>query len=164
MVSGMGNPCKPQLTVSSAGKDLCYQNSFPGGYSQYLCGDPASATSIETAYIGQPSDVRLQVVFTGVTFNAAPVGSSGTVRSSGALTVAPFATETTVIGAGKVSPVSAAQGTAQAPSGSSANPGTVAGGTVAGIAGLALVGAFGFWCLRRRQKHDQSRRKSSFFK
>ncbi|CAG8961462.1 hypothetical protein HYFRA_00013914 [Hymenoscyphus fraxineus] len=140
------------------GADLCYKNSYPGGYSQYQCGNPALATAIETAFIGQPTEVRLQVVFTGVTFDAAPIE---TVPPSVPSTIDPYVTETAVVEPG-FDPA-AAQGTAEASSGSSANAGTVAGGTIAGIAVVALFVALGFWCLRRRQKHDQSRRKSSFF-
>jgi LPXTG-motif cell wall-anchored protein len=108
--------------------------------------------------------VKLQVVFTGVTFNP-----SATVVDNSSPLIAATATAglgaQTGSGAGGVSPPQAAQTSAEAPTGSKANTGTVAGGTVGGVAGVALVGALAFYLLRRRNNRSNQRRRigSAFF-
>lgn len=65
---------------SSSGDDVCYRNTYPGGYYQYGCGASQDATSVETTYEGQASDVLLQIVFTGVNFS--PVSAAASTTSS----------------------------------------------------------------------------------
>ncbi|KAK0112686.1 hypothetical protein ONS95_014425 [Cadophora gregata] len=67
---------------SCSGDDVCYRNTYPGGYYQYGCGASQDATSVETTYEGQASDVLLQVVFTGVNFSPFSAVASTTSASS----------------------------------------------------------------------------------
>ncbi|CZS91337.1 uncharacterized protein RCO7_01569 [Rhynchosporium graminicola] len=65
---------------SCSGDAVCYRNAYPGGYYQYGCGASQDATSVQTTYAGQPSDLLLQVVFTGVTFS--PFSTMATTTSA----------------------------------------------------------------------------------
>ncbi|KAG9237392.1 hypothetical protein BJ875DRAFT_156257 [Amylocarpus encephaloides] len=147
--------------TTCGGSAQCYKNTYPGQYYQYSCGDPTAATTISTAYVGQPPEVRLQVVFTGVTFDSQAVTANG--KSFNVATATGSLASETGASAGKVSAAGAAS-SAAAPTGSTTSPGTVAGGTIAGVAGVALLAGFLFWFLRRRaNKQNKSRRSGSAF-
>ncbi|KAH7309331.1 hypothetical protein BKA65DRAFT_543536 [Rhexocercosporidium sp. MPI-PUGE-AT-0058] len=65
---------------SCSGDAVCYRNTYPGGYYQYGCGASQDATSVETTYKGQASNMLLQVVFTGVNFS--PFSAEASTTSS----------------------------------------------------------------------------------
>ncbi|KAL2066071.1 hypothetical protein VTL71DRAFT_2142 [Oculimacula yallundae] len=67
---------------SCSGDAVCYRNTYPGGYYQYGCGASQDATSVETTYEGQASDLLLQVVFTGVNFSPFSAMATTTAASS----------------------------------------------------------------------------------
>ena len=100
-------------------------------------------------------------MFTGVTYNP-----SVTISGGGGPVLAATATAGSQAGsdAGGISPQEG-KATAEAPTGSKADAGTVAGGTVGGVAGVALVGAILFYLLRRRSNKNNQRRRfgSKFF-
>ncbi|KAG4428086.1 hypothetical protein IFR05_016430 [Cadophora sp. M221] len=66
---------------SCSGESVCYRNTYPGGYYQYGCGASQDATTVETSYEGQASDVLLQVVFTGVNFSPFSAVASTTLSA-----------------------------------------------------------------------------------
>ncbi|KAH8679034.1 hypothetical protein BGZ60DRAFT_525765 [Tricladium varicosporioides] len=142
-------------TCSSS--SACYQNTYPGNYMHYTCGDSNAATQVVTGYNNQPNDVRLQVVYTGVTFG--PLPAATTKPSATATNTNTFSPDMGV--AGKASPVSSGGSTA-APTASKVNAGTVAGGTIAALAGVTVIAALVFWLMRRRNKKIKER-KAGFF-
>lgn len=101
--------------------------------------------------------MKLQVVFTGITFNP-----TATTASSNSPLLAPTAGLGAQTGsaAGGIIAAQAAETPLEAPTGSKADVGTVAGGTVGGVAGVALVGALAFFLLRRRNDRNNRQRRS----
>ncbi|KAH9213237.1 hypothetical protein DL95DRAFT_447130 [Leptodontidium sp. 2 PMI_412] len=76
---------------SCSGESVCYRNTYPGGYYQYGCGASQDATTVETSYEGQASDVLLQVVFTGVNFSPFSAAASTTSSPASSSSATSFA-------------------------------------------------------------------------
>ncbi|KAF4625263.1 hypothetical protein G7Y89_g12904 [Cudoniella acicularis] len=147
--------------TTCSSNSACYQNTYPGNYIHYTCGNAQSATQVVTSYSNQPTDVKLQQVFTGVTFGGMVGNPAATTPSLVTSTPASANTFSSDMGgsAGIVSPVSAGGSTTTAVPGatSSASPGTVAGATISSMAGVAFIAAFCFWLLRRRDKANKEK-------
>jgi len=108
--------------------------------------------SIATTFSGQASDVRLQIVYLGVTFN--PTMTISTPQNLGLIAIPAtlsFDPSTTSVSA-------ASQGKGTTTSSSSASTSThknnipaIIAGVSGGLAGLLIFAAIAFWCLRRRR-------------
>ncbi|RDL39885.1 uncharacterized protein BP5553_04225 [Venustampulla echinocandica] len=152
--------------TTCAGDSLCYQVTYPGKYMQYMCGDPKAAAQVATTFEGQPTDMRMQIVYTGVTFSPmvpVPSAGPGTPVSPTNVNANAFSSETGGA-AGKVSPVAAAP--SEPPSGAPSkgtSTGAIAGGTAGAVAGVTIIVLLGVWCWRRRQKAANRRRPDSLF-
>ncbi|CEJ92297.1 hypothetical protein VHEMI07957 [[Torrubiella] hemipterigena] len=74
--NGAPNP----LVFTCSGSNVCYKNSFAGGFTQFGCGSASNlATSVATAASGQPA-----VVFGSVSGLAAPSNTAASSTASGA--------------------------------------------------------------------------------
>lgn len=128
---------------------------------QWACGDATQGASLVTSYSNQPSDLRLQLVYTGVAFSPMPANPSTTGASS-TQTAAPSGTSNSASPAalGKTAPGSSASST-PAPVAKS-NTAAIAGGSVAAAAGVSLIAAFAFWFFRRKNRTAKKQRVTSF--
>jgi len=162
-----------------SGTAVCYKNTYAGGYYQYGCGESSWATTVETTYSGQPTDMLLQQVFTGIQFTptTAPTTTSSSTSTSSSRTTTSSSSSTTTSTSSSSSKSSSTSASSTLPTASKvptntgsstpsasaaaiskkSNTGAVIGGVIGGVAGLAIIGAALFWFLRRKQAQKQGR-------
>lgn len=168
----------------------CYRNTYPGGYYQFGCGKSDWATSVETMYSGQPSDMFLQVVYTGVVFSPLPAKASTTSSVSTSSTSASTSSQTSSSSSSSItsssmsassdsSSQSSSSGTSTVAKASGAssttatsstaasfkkkeNAGAIVGAVIGGLLGLALIIGFALWCGHRRRNQKGQERAGSF--
>ncbi|KAI1001253.1 hypothetical protein K3495_g6947 [Podosphaera aphanis] len=160
----------------------CYRNTYPGGYYQYGCGMSSWATQVETTYLGQPSDVSLQVLYSAITFSemlpgpssipssismqTSPTNGGDLITSSSSVNVnstSSIPSTSSLINpipsvdtpANTLSPT-AAPNNAFAPLSQPLRPGAIAGIIIGLVNGLAILAAIAFWLCRRRRIKRQS--------
>ncbi|KAK7756767.1 hypothetical protein SLS62_001210 [Diatrype stigma] len=167
------------------GSDVCYQNAYAGGYSQYGCGSSDLATSVQTSVDGITASLDLpqsSVALTGTpsslseptTIGSGTRSSAVTTTGSSASTTDSATTRSTSTDSASVtstmsgssSPTSSAtssstsSGTptnAPVTGGSSgrSRTGAIVGGTIGGVAGLVAVAGLVFLLRRRRSNPRQ---------
>lgn len=98
---------------------------------------------MQTTYDGQPRDMRLQIVYTGVNFSP---------MSRVPVPTVPFSPEPTAPDANKPSETIITPGETSSPTPKDDETGYIAGGTVGGVAFAAIVVAGIVLCLRRRRR------------
>lgn len=155
------------LTFQSTSSAACYANTYPGPYVQWACGDATQGESLVTSYSGQPTDMRMQIVYTGVSFSAMPIQSTTSAASSTAAssTQAPGSSSTsnpTAAALGKVAPATSESAASSHAPVAKSNTAAVAGGSVAAAVGVALIAGAIFWLCRRRSRMAKNRRVGSF--
>ncbi|KAK8029107.1 hypothetical protein PG991_006163 [Apiospora marii] len=147
-----------------AGRNVCYKNSFPGGFFQYGCGTASNlATSVQTGASGKPTLPLVQTSI-ALTKSASSLSestsrlsssSSKSSSSSSSATTTPASSSGTPTSSG--APADTANTTPAAPPASqNSGPGynrtgAIVGGTIGGLALLAALLALLFCCLRRRR-------------
>ncbi|KAK8128544.1 hypothetical protein PG984_009652 [Apiospora sp. TS-2023a] len=142
------------------GRNVCYKNSFPGGFFQYGCGTASDlATSVQTTASGQPT---LPLVQTSIALTKSASSLPGSSTSTSAASSSSSASSTQASSSGTPTssraPADTATTTPAAPptsakSGPGYNrTGAIVGGTIGGLAVLAALLALLFCCLRRRNK------------
>lgn len=129
--------------------DVCYKNTYQGGYFQYGCGSSSGlATNVALSASGK-SAVEYESVSvslrptTTMASGASSAGAGGSSTSSGA-------SRTT----GKGDSASKASATDDASSEGGQNTSAIIGGTIGGVAVLILLLALGVWFWRRKKKYD----------
>lgn len=125
----------------------CYRNNFPENYAQYNCGETGTAADVQTTYLGQASDLLLQRVYTGVVFSPMSAESSTTSQK-------PTSTKDTISETNTSTAESTPTASVTADGDNFATKtGAIAGGTIGGLAFLAIVLVGILFLLRRRRKH-----------
>ncbi|KAH7630885.1 hypothetical protein B0T09DRAFT_126430 [Sordaria sp. MPI-SDFR-AT-0083] len=176
--SGPQSEVNPYV-FTCTGVQLCYKNLFEGGASQYGCGTAVDqATSVYTTANGLPGAIthsqisvpltrsasRLSTpttlgVITSTSASRTPSSASSSSTESSASTPESSAsiestTGTSTTTASSTTTSTDPSNTPHAPPGKTstkARTGAIVGGTLGGIAALALIGALIFYFLRRRR-------------
>ncbi|UNI13414.1 hypothetical protein JDV02_000162 [Purpureocillium takamizusanense] len=132
-----------------AGKNVCYKNTFDGGYFQYGCGSASNlATSVATSASGH-SALHLSHLTVSLTATATARTTPTTIGSS---TTSDTKSDSEP-GSTQASPSTSATSDAVAPKKESSTPntGAIVGGTVGGVAFLVALVALGILLWRRRR-------------
>lgn len=170
--SGPRTEVNPYVYTCS-GQDVCYLNNYAGGYHQYGCGTASDlATTVQTTAHGQSSLVliRSSIPLTEqpITLTAPSTSSSRSTTSSSSSSSATSTTasQTSSASTSSSSTVSSADTstTFPTPPTASASPsdganssytGAIVGGTIGGVAFLALLIALIFFLLRRHKNQRE---------
>ncbi|KAM3074753.1 hypothetical protein ACMFMG_008172 [Clarireedia jacksonii] len=145
----------------------CYRIIYPESYTQFGCGPSAADITAETSFAGQATDLRLQIVYTGVSFDPAitiqnpSVFGAATSFPTARVSTTPSSSDVTAsVTAGKGSLTSSApQSTSSVASTGSkgtSNTGAIVGGTIGAL--VAVIGAaiLAFFLIKRRKNQQQS--------
>ncbi|KAK7997909.1 hypothetical protein PG989_005949 [Apiospora arundinis] len=177
--SGAQTEVNPYVYTCS-GANVCYKNSFPGGFFQYGCGSASNlATSVQTAASGQPS---IPLIQTSISLTQSPSSlsqSSASSPSSSQSASSSSASSTNAASSSSSTPASSSPTSSASPSPTNHSPaggansppaappasgasssgqkhtGAIVGGVLGGLAGLAILAALLFCCLRRRQRRNR---------
>lgn len=68
--------------LCSTGESVCYQNTYPGGYSQYGCGASSDIQHVATTYSGQDWNFQLNAIYTQVTLATSLLPNPTTSQST----------------------------------------------------------------------------------
>ncbi|KAK8118529.1 uncharacterized protein PG998_003155 [Apiospora kogelbergensis] len=167
--SGAQTEANPYV-YTCTGSNVCYKNSFAGGFFQYGCGSASSlATSVQTAASGQPS-IPLVATSISLTHTPGSLTQSSTSRPSSATATAASSSSSPA----SSSPTSSASATSTShtPAGTANSPpaappatgatgsgpnhtGAIVGGVIGGLAFLAILAALLLCLLRRRRRRNQ---------
>ena len=127
------------------GSDVCYKNTFDGGFFQYGCGTASTLGTLVATSIKSGSSLPISSISVSLTFT--PTGS----RSSSSSTSSPTSSSsTTATSSSTQSPAT------QAPEVSAANggvdqTGAIIGGTISGVAILIALIAVAIYLIKRRK-------------
>ncbi|KAL6818189.1 hypothetical protein GGI42DRAFT_1523 [Trichoderma sp. SZMC 28013] len=153
------------------GADVCYQNSFDGGFFQFGCGAFSHlATTVATTAVSRSpldfSHVSFQLTATPTLLSepmtiGSRTGTGSTSKTSSRATKTKSTSDTSETGTATSSD-SASTGTSTSTSTSTPDPaaptssgsskaGPIAGGVVGGLAGLALLAGLIFYFLRKKR-------------
>lgn len=169
--SGPRTEVNPYVYTCS-GQDVCYLNNYAGGYHQYGCGSASDlATTVQTTAQGQSSLVliRSSIPFTEqpITLSASSVSSSRSTSSSyssSATSSSITASRTSSASTSSRSSTASSADTSTTSPTTSASPvgganssytGAIVGGTIGGVAFLALLIALIFFLLRRHKNQRE---------
>ena len=162
-----------------AGSDVCYRNEYAGGYHQFGCGTASDVgTTVQTSIQGVTT--RLDLPEVSVTLTGTPVslsepttiGSMTGTRSRTASKTSETTSSTTSSTDSTTSSTSTSTSTETATSSGTtgllpteapatgdedggSRTGAIVGGTLGGLAGLAIIAALLFFCLRRRRNNGR---------
>lgn len=159
------------LFFSSPGDQECYKNTYHGGYIQYGCGKSDQATTVEMSFEGQPSNLLLQITYTGVEFKPTTISTTSTTSSSSASSTSESTTDSSSTPAASTTSSETPSSTSVAPSQTSAaagdgepkqkskvGVGVIAGWSIGGTAFvIAVLGIILFFYRRRRNQRDHPR-------
>ncbi|KAK3400029.1 hypothetical protein B0T20DRAFT_407638 [Sordaria brevicollis] len=173
--SGPQSEVNPYV-FTCTGRQVCYKNLFEGGASQFGCGTAIDqATSVYTTANGLAGAITHSQISVPLTRTASRLSTPttlGVVSSTSASTSRTSSTEsstsTTESSSSTESSISSTSTTIASSSTASTEPsktpeappgkdstkartGAIVGGTLGGIAALALLGALVFWFLRRKR-------------
>ncbi|KAJ8060379.1 hypothetical protein OCU04_010708 [Sclerotinia nivalis] len=143
--------------LSCPASSNCYKINYPQNYLQFGCGPSAANVTAATTFAGQATDLNLQIVYTGVSFN--PTITIQSPSNFGAATSFPTSTTGTptqstasvVAGKGSLTPTVPESPTSAAEtSKGSSNTGAIIGGTVGAL--VVIIGACiaAFFLIRKR--------------
>ncbi|KAK4226605.1 hypothetical protein QBC38DRAFT_222337 [Podospora fimiseda] len=150
--SGSQTEVNPYV-FSCGGGQVCFQNTFQGGYSQFGCG---TASDIGTVVMLSISGLLNSLTFPTITvsYSVTKTSSSSTTSStssSSTQTTTSSETSTSTPATSTPSPTSAPE----TASDSSNKTGAIVGGTIGGLAVLIALAALIAFLLRRRQKNTR---------
>ncbi|ESZ97732.1 hypothetical protein SBOR_1919 [Sclerotinia borealis F-4128] len=143
--------------LSCPASSSCYQINYPQSYVQFACGPSTANVTAATTFAGQATDLNLQIVYTGVTFNPTitiqnpsnfgaatsfPVSSTGTPTQSTASAVAGKGSLTASVPESSTSAATASNG--------SSNMGAIVGGTVGALVVIIGASVAAFFFFRKR--------------
>ncbi|QSZ30070.1 hypothetical protein DSL72_004590 [Monilinia vaccinii-corymbosi] len=149
--------------LSCPSSSNCYKIKYPHNYVQFGCGPSTANVTAATTFAGQATDLKLQVVYTGVTFN--PTVTIHNLTNFGAQTAFPISAIGTVVQstalafAGKGSLTASAPGStasAAAASTGSSNTGEIVGGTVGALAVIIGASVAALLLIRKRGNKRKS--------
>ncbi|KND93202.1 hypothetical protein TOPH_02452, partial [Tolypocladium ophioglossoides CBS 100239] len=141
---------KDPYVFTCVGKDVCYKNTFDGGYFQYGCASASSlATSVATTASGR-TPLQYSQLTLSLTATPTPLSSPTTIGSP---TSSDSKSDSEPGSSTLASPSASAADGALAPNkgNSTANTGAIVGGTVGGLAFLVALVTLGFFLWRRRK-------------
>ncbi|KAF7869822.1 hypothetical protein EAF04_004606 [Stromatinia cepivora] len=150
--------------LSCPASSNCYKINYPQNYIQFGCGPSTANVTAATTFAGQATDLNLQIVYTGVSFN--PTITIQNPSNFGAATSFPTSTTGTptqstasvVAGKGSLTPTVPDSPTSAAEtSKGSSNTGAIIGGTVGALVVIigACIAAF-FLIPKRGNKREPS--------
>lgn len=145
----------------------CYRIIYPESYTQFGCGPSTADITAETSFAGQATDLRLQIVYTGVSFdpaitiqNPSVFGAATSFPTSTVSTTASSSDAAASATAGKGSLTnSTPQSTSlAASSGSKGNSstGAIVGGTIGALVVVIGAAILAFFLVKRRGNQRQS--------
>ncbi|KAI1820214.1 hypothetical protein F4861DRAFT_545888 [Xylaria intraflava] len=163
---------------SCHGSDVCFKNSFAGGFYQYGCGTASElGTTVETSAKGASSALSIETVYMSLTESPTPLATPttiGSVASTAPTSLGQSSSHSTIATSPSTSPPSAKASPPSAitshssvltshssagmegsgavkQSQNSAIIGGIVGGTAAAVSLVALV----FFCARRRNRNHR---------
>lgn len=141
-----------------SGTNVCYKNSFDGGYFQYGCGSVSQlATRVATSAVSR-SALDFSRMSVALTATPTKLATPTTIGDRKAVKTQSSSDGTsTDKSSGDTSSAADATSTSepQAPGvggGSSSHTGAIVGGVIGGLAAFVLLGGLLFWLMRRKQK------------
>lgn len=158
---------KDPYVFTCQGADVCYQNQFDGGFSQFGCGTASSlATVVRTAASGLTTPLALSTLSvpltesrlsTSFTFSATrtTTKSGSTASSTATTTTRPSTTGATTGTTTAPTTTSTTDAGAAGAGGGIDRTGAIAGGTISGVAILVALIAVGVYLYKRRGNRRQ---------
>ncbi|PQE26128.1 transmembrane alpha-helix domain-containing protein [Rutstroemia sp. NJR-2017a BBW] len=153
--------------LSCPAASSCYRIIYPESYTQFGCGASGGDITADTSFAGQATDLRLQFVYTGVSFDPAitiqnpsifgaatsfPTRTASTTASSPDSTASATAGKASLTNSGPQSTTSAASSGSKGKS----NTGAIVGGTIGGLVVVIGVALLAFFLIKRKGNHRKS--------
>ncbi|KAB8297836.1 hypothetical protein EYC80_001633 [Monilinia laxa] len=150
--------------LSCSANSNCYKINYPQNYIQFGCGPSTLNATAATTFSGQATDLNLQIVYTGITFNPTITiqnpSNFGAVTLFSTSTIGSLTRSTASVVAGKGSlTASAPEPTSSeaAESKGSSNTGAIIGGIVGALVVITGCSVAAFLFIRKRGNERKSR-------